>query len=257
MKNEVTLFNREQMELMKYLDPDKDGMSSLNGLWEYAGRPEYKDPRRWTETEQAKAHIESTCKIFNAAKNDIIKTKKGKGGGTRGVPQIVLEYAKYLDSDLAVFVNEVFFQRVREEKNPDLIGDRYIESYRKQGKSDQWIKARLDGKIARKAFTNHLSAHGVKTGTGFSNCTNAIYRPLYGGGADLVREKKGLVKADSIRDNMTSLELAATRFSEELAMDNIDRKNIHGEKSCEIECENSSKVIARAIVESRQSNSAF
>ncbi len=67
--------------------------------------------------------------ILNAAQNGIIKSKRGKGGGTYGIRQVALEYAKYLDADLAVIVNEVFFQRIEEEKNPDLIGQRYIKAY--------------------------------------------------------------------------------------------------------------------------------
>jgi len=36
-------------------------------------------------------------------------------------------------------VNEVFFQRLEEEKNPDLIVDRAIATYKRKGKDDKWI----------------------------------------------------------------------------------------------------------------------
>lgn len=62
------------------------------------------------------------------------------------------------------------------------------------------------------------------TGEGYRNCTNAIYEPLYGGTASVVREKKGLIKGQSVRDNMSRVELAAVGLAEALASDEIDKK---------------------------------
>ena len=83
--------------------------------------------------------FQSAEKFLNVGKSHIIKTKRGKGGGTYGVKQVALEYAQYLDPDLAVLVNEVFFQRIEEEKNPDLIAQRYFKAYQRKGKSNEWI----------------------------------------------------------------------------------------------------------------------
>ena len=258
VKKEVTLFNKEKVELMSYLNMDSDGTASLTGLWKYAGSPKNMSPNDWSRTEQGARFIDSVCKIQNTVKNRIIKSKRGKGGGTYGVNQIVLEYAKYLDTDLSVLVNEVFFQRVEEEKNPDLIGDRYIDAYRKRGKSDKWIKVRLDGKIKRKEFTACLMKHGVETPLGFKNCTNAIYEPLYGeGGTSIIREKKNLPDTAKIRDNMSELELSAVDFAETLARHNIEEMRISGEKRCELECQNSSRIVARAIIDSRKPTGIF
>ena len=56
---------------------------------------------------------------------------------------------------------------------------------------------------------------------------------------------------------MSSLELAAVSFSEALAQENIELKKLHGESLCEIECQNSSKIIAKAIVENRKPVGVF
>lgn len=258
VKKEVALFSKEKVELMSYLNMDSDGTASLNGLWEFAGKPENKDPRQWSRLPETESFLGSVCRFLNVEKSHIIKSKRGKGGGTRGVAQITLEYAKYLDTDLSVLVNEIFFQRVEEEKNPDLIGDRYIEAYRKKGKSDKWIKARLDGKIKRKEFTSCLAKHGVESPQGFRKCTNAIYEPLYGeGGTSTIREKKNLSDTAKIRDNMSELELSAVDFAETLARHNIESKKIKGERYCELECQHSSKIVAKAIIDSRESIGIF
>lgn len=230
----------------------KDGdFYSLNDLWQIAGSPKSKDPRFWQRTPSAQNFISSCERILNVSKTHIIKTKKGKHGGSYGVKQIALEYAQYLDSDLGVLVNEVFFQRIEEEKNPDLIGQRYINAYKKKGKDNKWISERLKSIDSRNGFTKTLASHGV-TGDGFRNCTNAIYEPLYGGTATVVREKKGLVKGQSVRDNMSRVELAAVGLAEALASDEIDRNDIRGNGNCERASRRASRSVANALIEHKK-----
>lgn len=224
---------------------------SLNDLWTIAGSPEAKRPNDWQNTQQGNDFIKSACKILNATKNGIIKTKRGKGGGTYGIKQIALEYAQYLDADLAVIVNEVFFQRLEEEKNPDLIGQRYINAYKKKGKDNKWIAQRLKSIDTRNSFTSTLAAHGV-SGEGFRNCTNAIYEPLWGGTTAVIREKKGLTSKDSIRDNCSRVELAAIDLSEALASDEIENNDIRGNAKCEMASRRASRVIANALLEHKK-----
>lgn len=242
-KNEVRKYNANVLDNI-----GKDGeMYSLNDLWVIAGSPENKDPRQWVRLPQVLEFMKSAEKFLNVEKSHIIKSKRGKGGGTYGVKQIALEYAQYLDSDLAVVVNEVFFQRIEEEKNPELIAERYFKTYRKKGKSDEWITTRLKGINTRHLYTDTLKSHGVQ-GLGYRNCTNAIYRPLYGGDASLIRMKKNIPSSTaSIRDYMSRTELIAVELSESLATDHIEGSNVRGNKNCEIVSENASRCVAGAI----------
>lgn len=202
----------------------RDGdLLSLTDLWKAAGSPENKRPIDWQEKESTREYIETLAITFNSAEKALLKTRKGRWGGTYAHKSIALAYAKYLDPALHVLVNEVFFQRIEEEKNPDLIGQRYIKAYKKRGKDNKWISERLKSIDSRNEFTKTLAAHGV-TGEGYRNCTNAIYEPLYGGTASVVREKKGLIKGQSVRDNMSRVELAAVGLAEALASDEIDKK---------------------------------
>ena len=178
----------------------------------------------------------------------IIKSKRGKGGGTYGIKHVVLEYAQYLDADLGVLVNEVFFQRVEEEKNPDLIVDRAINTYKRKGKNERWIAQRIQGKISRSAFTSTLASHGVER-EGFRNCTNAIYSHLYGGGTNVIREKKNLPKTANIRDHMSIAELMAVGLAEALASEDIEKNDLRGNGKCELASGKASKIVAYAVME--------
>ena len=246
IKNEVRKYDANVLENI-----GKDGeMYSLNDLWVIAGSPENKDPRQWVRLPQVLEFMQSAERFLNVGKSHIIKSKRGKGGGTYGVKQVALEYAQYLDSDLAVIVNEVFFQRIEEERNPEIIGRRYIEAYKRRNKDDKWIVTRLQGIDTRRGFTNVLKSHEV-TGKGYGRCTNAIYRSLYGCDANGIRVKKSLPAKGSIRDNMSRTELIAVQLAESLATDKIEEYNVLGNRRCEIVSENASKCVAGAVIKFR------
>lgn len=244
-KNEVTLFNQERVELMKRINFDAD-MISLTDLWKEAGSDNQKTPAKWQESEPTQRFIKAVSRILNIGISDIIKSKRGKGGGTYAHKQIAIEYAQYLDERLAVLVNEIFFQRIEEEKNPDLIVDRAITTYKKRGHTDDWISKRLRGKSKRNEFTATLAAHGVKH-DGFKNCTNAIYTPLFGGSTDVIRARKNLPDGAIIRDNLTDFELDAVYFAECMAQHVIKERNVRGNGNCEVVCRKSSHEVANAI----------
>jgi len=248
--NEITLFNQESLNLKNRINFDND-MISLTDLWKEAGSQSKKDPNTWLSREATTELIDSVCAFLNTPKMGVLKTKRGKGGGTYAHKQIALSYAKWLDTRLHVLVNEIFFQRIEEEKNPDLIVDRAIATYKKKGYDEKWINMRLKGKATRNEFTSCLAAHGVEH-NGFSNCTNAIYRNLYGGTADVVRLKKQLPKNVSIRDNMSLDEISTIEFTEMLARNTIKANNFHGNGQCEIASDYASKIAAKAVIQSRQ-----
>lgn len=224
---------------------------SLTDLWREAGSPANKEIKRWLESDPVNRFIKTVSSLLKVGISDVIKIKRGKGGGTLAHKQIALEYAQYLDPQLAVLVNEVFFERIEEEKNPELAIDRVVRTYEKQGKDKTWIASRVDGRIKRNFFTAKLSEHGV-TGDGYKNCTNAVYNGLFGGTATVVREKKGLTTKDNIRDNLSIVELAAISLSEALSMERIEKENVFGNAKCEVITTISTKSVANAIINARK-----
>ena len=182
----------------------------------------------------------------------VLKSKRGKSdGGTQAHKNLALAYAKWLDPKLHILINEVFFQRIEEEKNPDLIADRYIKAYKKRGKDEKWIQERFEGKVVRNTFTSTLAKHGVKH-DGFRQCTNAIYSPLFGGKTDVIRQKKNLPEKANIRDNLSRLELMSVKFAEELASENIKNNNLQGNNECAKASFIASNAVKDCVLKSRQ-----
>lgn len=224
---------------------------SLTDLWKEVGSVSAKAPKHWLTNETTVDFIDTMSSILKGKKSDLIKIKNGKGGGTWAHKNIALAYAKWVDPKLHILVNEVFFERIEEEKNPELAIDRVVRTYEKQGKDKTWIASRVDGRIKRNFFTAKLAEHGV-TGDGYKNCTNAVYNGLFGGTATVVREKKGLTAKDNIRDNLSIVELAAISLSEALSMERIEKENVFGNAKCEVITTISTKSVANAIINARK-----
>lgn len=250
--NEISLFDQKKYDANILDNIGKDGeMLSLTDLWKAAGSIKGKNPNDWIRQDSSQQLIDTASQILNTVSSRIIKTKRGKSGGSYAHKNIALAYAKYLDPALHVLVNEVFFQRIEEEKNPDLIVDRAITTYKRKGMSDSWISKRLTGKAKRNEFTDCLAVHGVQKG-GYRNCTNAIYTPLYGGTTEVVREKLGLTKTQNIRDNIGEDELLTIQFAEMLSKRTIEDENLRGNGQCELACSRSAKIVANAVIQSKK-----
>jgi len=125
----------------------------------------------------------------------------------------------------AKIVNE----RIEEEKNPALAIQRGMDSYRKQGKSEKWIKTRIETIKSRNNLTDTLKDHGIK-GNEYGRTTNILYERTFELNAQDLREAKGLDDKDRLRDNMSKDELTVVNISENLLEGIIKKNNSQGFK---------------------------
>lgn len=226
-------------------------MFSLNDIHDLAGKPANKDPRQWLRLESTIQLSETVADVLKVGKSHIIKSKKGKGGGTFAHKNIALAYAKYLDPKLHVLVNEVFFERIEEEKNPELIVDRAISTYERKGMKPEWITKRLTAKGVRNEFTHLLKEHGVTGPDGYKDCTNAMYIGLYGKTASKIRKARNLPEKANLRENMSLLELQAISFAETLAMEDIRTNRKYGNEECKLSSNLASRTVSQSIINFR------
>lgn len=180
-------------------------------------------------------------------KSHLLRIKKGRGGGTYATQRVFLEYARYLNKDLAVQINEVFLQEIKAKQNPELYLDKARAAYKRKGKGDDWVDKRFKGISTRNSLTHTLSHHGCKTGKDFSRCTKASYEGLFGRSVPALREALNITEKQSIRDNMSSTQLTILELSEDLAKKKIEGKNINGAKNCADTCRDASQAISQAV----------
>ncbi len=229
---------------------DADGRVSLNDLWKSAGAKYKQDPRTWKAQKGNKAFIDHISNAPDSGHLPVLVSARGHNGGTYAVPQIALAYAKGLSHALHALVNEVFFQRIKEDANPELIVERAVKAFRRKGLTDAQISARIQGQQARNLLTATAGTHGVR-GEGFRDITNAIYMPLLGGTAAQVRQREQLPAKANIRDSRTVLELRAIEFAELLATESIEVKKVFGNEACVNECYRAGVEVNAAVMRSR------
>ena len=104
-------------------------------------------------------------------------------------------------------------ERVDEVFDPEIAVNRAIDYYRNRGYSDRWISERLNGILNRKKLTDTWKENGIKDNYEYALLTNEIYKGWSGMKASEYKQLKGLRK-ESLRDNMTDIEVALTNIGE-------------------------------------------
>lgn len=104
-------------------------------------------------------------------------------------------------------------ERIDEVFDPELAVNRAVDYYRAKGYDDKWIKARLTGVVDRRKLTDVWKENGITKDYEYGILTNEIYQEWSGMKASQYKEYKGLRK-ESLRDNMTDIEVALTDLGE-------------------------------------------
>ena len=104
-------------------------------------------------------------------------------------------------------------ERLEELDDPELGIDRMLEYYHRKGYSENWINQRLKSIEVRKELTDEWERRGIKRGQEFATLTDIITQGWSGMTTRQYKRYKGL-KTESLRDNMTNLELVLNMLAE-------------------------------------------
>lgn len=104
-------------------------------------------------------------------------------------------------------------ERIDEVFNPEIAINRAVNYYRNKGYSDEWIKKRLTGVVDRFKLTDIWKDGGIEKPVEYAMLTNEIYKGWSGMKASEYKAYKGIRK-ESLRDNMTDIEVLLTDLGE-------------------------------------------
>ena len=104
-------------------------------------------------------------------------------------------------------------ERINEEFDPEITINRALDTYRRKGYSDEWINQRLKTIDARKEFTDELKNKGIDKAKDFATLTNVLTKVWSGYSVKEYKELKNF-KKESLRDNMTNMELVLNMLAE-------------------------------------------
>ena len=118
-------------------------------------------------------------------------------------------------------------ERIDETFDPSITVQRAIDTYRAKGYPEEWIIKRIKGIQDRKKLTDTWNEHGVSTEKEYAILTNEIYKEWSGFNAKEYKDYKGLRK-ESLRDNMTDIEVALADLGEIATRELAKKKNPKG-----------------------------
>jgi len=108
---------------------------------------------------------------------------------------------------------EVGRNRINQMIDPERTFQMAVEDYRRQGYSDRWINERMKSIKMRKELTDEWERSGIHEQKDFAILTNVLTKAWSDMTTGEYKQFKGLTK-ESLRDNMTSVELALNTLAE-------------------------------------------
>ena len=105
--------------------------------------------------------------------------------------------------------------------------DKMVDYYLEKGYTLDWIELRIKAIINRKKLTKTWMEHGINDDYEFAILTNEIYKTWSGMTAKEYKDFKGLRK-ESLRDNMSDIEVILTDLGEEATKRLTNKRNPNG-----------------------------
>ena len=112
-----------------------------------------------------------------------------------------------------IWMSQVASNRLEQMQDPELSIEQAMADYKRLGYSDSWINQRLKSIEIRKELTDEWNRTGVIEGYQYATLTDIITKEWSGFKTKEYKQFKGL-KKESLRDNMTNVELILNSLAE-------------------------------------------
>lgn len=122
---------------------------------------------------------------------------------------------------------EVAAERIYQMIDPERSIEQAVEDYRRLGYSEAWITRRIKTIEIRKGLTDEWKRGGITREVDFAFLTDLMSKTWSGFSTREYKRFKGLTK-ESLRDNMTNMELLLNALAEETATEISKERNPKG-----------------------------
>jgi hypothetical protein len=175
-------------------------------------------PRKYWNALKTKLDNEGSQLSSNLGQLKLISKKDGKSYltdvlDTKGILRLIESVPSSKAEPFKVWLANLGSERIDEVFDPEIAIKRAIDYYRKRGYSDKWIEARLKGILDRNKLTDIWKEGGISKDYEYGILTNEIYKEWSGMKASEYKSYKRIRK-ESLRDNMTDIEVALTDLGE-------------------------------------------
>ena len=137
---------------------------------------------------------------------------------TKGIFRLIESVPSQKAEPFKIWLANLGSERIDEVFDPEIAVNRAVNYYSNKGYTEEWIKRRLTGIVDRFKLTDVWKEGGITKPIEYALLTNEIYKGWSGMKASEYKAYKGLRK-ESLRDNMTDIEIALTNIGEIAARD--------------------------------------
>lgn len=146
---------------------------------------------------------------------------------TKGILRLIQTVPSPKAEPFKIWLAQVGSERIDETFDPSKAIDRSIMIYKSQGYSDAWIEKRLKDQLHRFQLTDVWKSGGISEPVEYGVLTNEIYKAWSGMKASEYKDYKGIRK-ESLRDNMSDLEILLTDIGETATRELAKKYNPRG-----------------------------
>lgn len=132
---------------------------------------------------------------------------------TKGVLRLVQSIPSKKAEPFKVWLAEVGNERLNEIADPEKAILRGAEYYREKGYTEGWINQRMQGIDMRRKLTDEWKERGIDKEKDYAILTNEMTKAWSGLNIQEYKQLKDL-KKESLRDNMTDIELTLNQLAE-------------------------------------------
>ena len=120
-------------------------------------------------------------------------------------------------------------ERLEEIEHPEKGIDNAVEAYRRQGKSDKWIRERLKGKAKFITMTDALKSHGAEN---YAVLIDEQHRHAFNLSVKDHKALKRIEEKGSLRDGMNEWELFVQEAADTASKWLLDEQEAEGQSDC-------------------------
>ena len=229
----IKLFEKAKVRVIWDEDRSKWWFSVLDVIAILTEQEDYTKTRNYWKWLKKKLNEEGSQLVSNT--NQLkMKSKDGKYYktdvlDTEGIFRLIESVPSPKAEPFKMWLASLGKERIDEVFDPEKAIDRAIDYYRKKGYSDIWIEVRLKGILNRKKLTDVWKENGITENYEYAMLTNEIYKNWSGMKAQEYKDFKGIRK-ESLRDNMTDIEVILTDLGEVTARDIAKQERPQGLK---------------------------
>lgn len=155
------------------------------------------------------------------------KKRRCMAADMKGVFRLIQSIPSPKAEPFKMWMAQVASTRLEQMQDPEKSIDQAVIDYKRLGYSDAWINQRVKSIEIRKELTDEWARTGVRQGMQYASLTDIITREWSGMTTKQYKNYKGLRK-ESLRDNMTNMEIALNMLAEASATELSKQRNPQG-----------------------------